>query len=259
MVKKLDDKVALITGAGSGIGRASSVLLAREGARVGVVDNVIEGAEETVRLIKNTEGEAIAIKADVSVVADVENMINTVVDAYGRLDILFNNAGISAVNRAFTAELSVEDWDTVININLRGVFLGCKFAIPHLLKNGRGSIISTSSVNGLRAATTIAPYCASKAAVINLMRTVAAEYGQQGIRANAICPGVIETGMTTDFVPFFDFNFIGQGRAGQPEEIAQTVLFLASDDSSYLTGAAIPVDGGWSAEFKIPMNLPEGF
>ena len=255
---KLDSKVALITGAGSGIGRAASVLLTQEGARVGVVDNVIEGAEETVRQIKGDGGEAVAIKSDVALVADVENMVKTVVDTYGRLDILFNNAGISSVNRVFTADLSIEDWDTVININLRGVFLGCKFAIPQMLKNGGGSIISTSSVNGLRAAKTIAPYCASKAAVINLTRTIAAEYGDQGIRANAICPGVIETGMTKEIVPFFDFTAIGQGRAGQPEEIAQAVLFLASDDSSYLTGAAIPVDGGWSAEFKIPINLPEG-
>ncbi len=255
---KLGGKVALITGAGSGIGRATSLLFAKEGAKVVVVDYVPAGGEETVKLIKDDDGEAVSIEADVSKVEDVERMVQTTVDTYGRLDVLFNNAGISAVNRAFTADLSIEDWDTVININLRGVFLGCKFAIPHMLKNGGGSIISTSSVNGLRAATTIAPYCASKAAVINLMRTVAAEYGQQGIRANAICPGVIETGMTTDFVPFFDFSAIGQGRAGQPEEIAQAVLFLASDDSSYLTGAAIPVDGGWSAEFKIPINLPEG-
>lgn len=256
---KLDGKVALITGAGSGIGRATSILFAKEGAKIGVADNVPAGAEETVKLIEEAGGEAIAITADVSKVSDVENMVKAVVDAYGRLDILFNNAGISAVNRAFTADLSIEDWDTVININLRGVFLGCKFAIPHMLKNGGGSIISTSSVNGLRAATTIAPYCASKAGVINLMRTVAAEYGQQGIRANAICPGVIETGMTQEFVPLFDFSYICQGRSGQPDEIAQAVLFLASDDSSYVTGAAIPIDGGWSAEFKIPMNLPEGF
>ncbi|MBT4513163.1 MAG: SDR family oxidoreductase [Chloroflexi bacterium] len=252
---KLDGKVALITGAGSGIGRASAILLAKEGAKVGVADYVPAGGEETVNMINNEGGEAAFIQTNVAKAEEVDRMVQTTVDTHGGLDILFGNAGINAVTRAFTADLSIEDWDTVIDINLKGVFLCAKYAIPHMLKAGGGSIINTASTNGLRAATTIAPYCASKAGVINLTRVIAAEYGQQGIRANAICPGLIETGMTAELVPYFDFSFIAQGRSGKPEEVAQTVLFLASDDSSYLTGAAISVDGGWSAEFKIPVNL----
>jgi len=235
---KLDGKAALITGAGSGIGRATAILFAEEGAKVAVVDYVPE--------------EAFFIEADVSKTGDVENMVKAVMDAYGRLDVLFNNAGVIRI--ALVADLSVEDWDLVINTNLRAVFVASKLAIPIMLKQGGGVIISTSSVNGLGANATIAPYCTSKAGVILLTKTIAAEYGSQGIRANCICPGMIETAMTQESIPVLETEYIAQGRPGRPEEIAGAALFLASDDSSYVNGTSLVVDGGWSAEVKLPFK-----
>jgi len=253
-VGKLDERVALVTGAGSGIGRASACLFAREGARVVVVDCVRAAGEDTVRMIVEAGGEAVFVEADVSKPADVEAMIHKAADTYGRLDVLFNNAGISAATRAPVADLSVEDWDIVLNTNLRSAFLGAKFAIPIMLSQGGGAIISTASVNGLGANSTIAPYCAAKAGMVLLTKTIAAEYGKQNIRANCICPGMIETPMTDWFLDAVDWEYLAQGRRGQPEEIAKAALFLASDDSSYVNGAAIVVDGGWTAEVKLPFK-----
>ncbi|MCX6000354.1 MAG: glucose 1-dehydrogenase [Chloroflexi bacterium] len=249
---KLDGKVALVTGAGSGIGRATALLFAKEGAKVGVDDSVPAGGRETVAMIKKAGGEAIFIQADVSKATDVERMVKAVVDKYGRIDVLFNNAG--TITQALVADLSVEDWDRVINTNLRSVFLASKYAIPKMLQQGGGVIISNSSANGLGAHTTIAPYCASKAGVILLTKTIAAEYGKQNIRANCICPGMIDTAMTGPSLSVLDMDWVAQGRAGWPEEVAKAVLFLASDDSSYVNGTALVVDGGWTAEVKIPMK-----
>ncbi|MFC1999688.1 SDR family NAD(P)-dependent oxidoreductase [Chloroflexota bacterium] len=250
---RLDGKVALITGAGSGIGRASALLFAEEGAKVAVVDYVPAGGHETVSMVRDVGGEAFFVDADVSKTGDVENMVKTAVDRYGRMDILFNNAGVGRI--ALVADISVEDWDLVMNTNLRAVFLASKLVIPIMLKQGGGVIISTSSVNGIGANPTLAPYCASKAGVILLTKTVAAEYGRHGIRANCICPGVIETAGTVDLLPMFEMEYTAQGRAGRPEEIAQVALFLASDESSYVNGASLVVDGGWTAEAKPPFKL----
>lgn len=255
---RLEGKVALITGAASGIGRASAVLFAREGARVAAADRALPGAQETVAIIKKAKGEAIAIAADVSRAADVEAMVNMTVDVYGRLDILFNNAGISFRTLAFTADLSEEDWDAVLDTNLKSVFLASRLAIPIMIKQGGGVIVNTSSANGLGGGPLVSPYCASKAGMILLSKTMAAEYAKQKIRVNCICPGMSNTPMMAPNLPALQMDFIPQGRAGEPEEIAQAALFLASDDASYVTGVFLPVDGGWSAQLVVPYRQAPG-
>ena len=250
---KLDGKVALITGAGSGIGRASALLFAKEGAKVAVADRVPKGGQETVAMIKKAKGEAIFVEADVSKAADVEKMIKKTVDTYGRIDILYNNAGISARTLAFTADLTEEDWDTVLDTNLKSAFLGSKYAIPIMIKQGGGVIINTASVQGLGGGPLVSPYCAAKAGMILLSKTIAAEYAKQNIRINCVCPGMTRTGMMTDeMISGLQMDFIPQGRPGEPEEIAQAALFLASDDAAYVTGACLVVDGGWSAQLVVP-------
>jgi meso-butanediol dehydrogenase/(S,S)-butanediol dehydrogenase/diacetyl reductase len=255
---KLDGKVALITGAGSGIGRATALLFVKEGAKVVVVDYVPEGGEETVKMIREAGGEAIFIDADVSKVADVERMIKTTVDKYGRIDILYNNAGIMGAY-AFTADTPEEKWDTIVNINLKGVFLGSKYAIPVMLNQGGGVIINTASTAGMLGLPGLPAYCASKAGVIQLTKTIALEYADQNIRINCICPGGILTPMSrppdaADAVqpPFRQPQ--PMRRFGEPEEVARAALYLASDDSSYVTGAALVVDGGWAT--GIPKARP---
>ncbi len=249
---KLDGKVALITGAASGIGKAAALLFAKEGAKVAAVDRVHKGTQETVTMIKKAKGEAIFIEADVSRATDVERMVKTTVDAYRRLDILFNNAGMSARTLAFTADLSEEDWDTILDTNLKSVFLASKHAIPIMIRQGGGVIVNTSSAQGLGGGPLVSPYCASKAGMILLSKTMAAEYAKQNIRVNCICPGMTDTPMMSAYFSSLQMDFIPQGRPGKPEEIAQAALFLASDDASYVTGAFLPVDGGWSAQLVVP-------
>jgi len=255
---KLDGKVALITGAGSGIGRATALLFVKEGAKVVVVDYVPEGGEETVKMIREAGGEAIFIDADVSKAADVERMIKTTVDKYGRIDILYNNAGIMGAY-AFTADTPEKKWDTILNINLKGVFLGSRHAIPVMLNQGGGVIINTASTAGMLGLPGLPAYCASKAGVIQLTKTIALEYADQNIRVNCICPGGILTPMSrppdaADAVqpPFRQSQ--PMRRFGEPEEVARAALYLASDDSSYVTGAALVVDGGWAT--GIPKARP---
>ncbi|MFC1924984.1 SDR family NAD(P)-dependent oxidoreductase [Chloroflexota bacterium] len=255
---KLDGKTALITGAGSGIGRATAVLFAREGAKVAIVDYAPTGGQETSTMVKESGGEAMFIEADVSKTADVKRMVQATVEAYGRLDILYNNAGFGG-RWARTAEVTEEDWDLVIGINLKGVFLGSKYAIPLMLDQGSGVIINTASIGGLFGfgAFGLPAYAVSKAGVIQLTKIMAKEYGKQNIRVNCICPGAIPTPMTEQVL----YNASGRQsviellaleRIGQPEEVAQAALYLASDDSSFVTGTTLVVDGGQTAAYKMP-------
>ena len=250
---KLEGKVALITGSGSGIGRSTAILFAKEGAKVAVVDYVVEGGEKTVETIIKGGGKAIFIKADVSNSADVQKAITTTVDKYGKLDILYNNAGIEGA-MAPIADSTEENFDRVISINLRGVFLGMKYGITQMLKQGGGVIISTASVAGLVGFPNITAYCASKGGVVQLTKTAALEYAKQNIRINCICPGVIWTPMLERFTGGSEeakkqFEATEPvGRMGTPEEIAQAALFLASDDASFVTGVPFPVDGGYIAQ-----------
>ena len=247
---RLKDKVALITGAGSGMGRATATLFAKEGAKVAVVDINAAGADDTVRRISSAGGEAVAIRADVSNSEDASSMVSSAVKKFGGLDIIYNNAGIEGEGR-FTAEVTEEQFDRVIAINLRGVWLGMKYALPELVKRGGGVVISTASIAGLIGLRGSVAYSAAKAGVIGMTRVVAVEYGRSNIRANGICPGFIHTemadrasggrGLSEKFVKRASVF----SRMGEPEEIAQTALFLASDDCKFATGQPFVIDGGW--------------
>jgi len=250
---KLAGKVALITGAGSGIGQATAVLFAKELARVVVADCAPRGGQETVKMIKEAGGDALYVQVDVSKTVDVERVVAVTVRSYGKIDILFNNAGVFS-RFASTAETKEEDWDLAINTNLKGVFLCTKYAIPAMLSQGKGVIINTSSGAGLVASPGLLAYGVSKAGVIHLTKTAALEYARQNIRVNCICPGAIHTPMYTPFLadgaslePLVQRTPLG--RIGQPSEIAQAALYLACDDSSFVTGAVIAVDGGGTAGF----------
>lgn len=248
---KLANKIALITGAGSGMGRVASLLFAKEGAKIAAIDIDEKGAHETVRLIEANGGKAIAVKADVSKSADVEAMVAATVEKLGVPNILYNNAGIEGKAEPIV-QLADEDFDRVIAINLRGVWLGMKYAIPHMIKNGGGAIVNTASIAGLIGLRNSSAYCAAKAGVIALTRVAALEYGRYNIRVNAICPGAIDTPMVSRIqgggtMPERAINRISTlGRIGKPEEIAKMALFLASDDASFATGAPFIVDGGWT-------------
>jgi len=248
---RLKDKVALVTGAASGIGRATAALFGEEGAKVMCADLDGEGAERVARQITDGGGEAASVQADVSVAADTQRMVRETVERWGRIDILFNNAGIEF--GLPVTQVPEEEWDRLIDINLKGVFLGCKYAIPEMLKTGGGSIVNTASVAGLRGIAWMSTYSASKGGVVLLTKSLAQEWGQQNVRVNAVCPGVIRTPMAERAMlrsdPDETWRRIGEahamGRVGEAEEVAQAVLFLASDEASFVTGAALPVDGGF--------------
>lgn len=251
---RLQDKRAIVTGAGSGIGRASARLFAAEGAAVIAVDKVPAAVEETAAQIKAAGGRVVAVAADAGAEADVQGFVQRAIKELGGLDVVYANAGMSGGLVPFL-EQSVELWREILRVNLIGPFLAIKHAAPHMTKQGKGSIICTASVAGLRANAGGNPYSASKAGVISLVQTAANSLTGTGIRINAICPGLIETGMTR---PIFEGarargteGKIGQlnplHRHGEPEEIAAMALFLASDEASYVNGQAIAVDGGLSS------------
>jgi NAD(P)-dependent dehydrogenase (short-subunit alcohol dehydrogenase family) len=249
----MSGKVALVTGAGSGIGRCSALAFAREGAKVVVSDVVIDGGEETGRLIKQTGGEAVFVKADVSKAAEVEALINTTVSTYGRLDCAHNNAGIAG--KTFTvADDTEENWDRILAINLKGVWLCLKYQIPIMLKQGGGAIVNTASDAGLIGVKRTGAYVASKHGVVGLTKTAALEYAKAGIRVNAVCPGPIDTPMLQKGAmrnPKILEKMVAaqpNGRLGKPEEIAEAAVWLCSGAASFVTGLAMPVDGGYIAQ-----------
>jgi len=250
---RLRGKVAIITGAGSGLGRAAALLFAKEGANVVVTAPRERDGEQTVKSIREAGGDAILARVDVTRASDLENAVKAVADKYGKLDIMLNNAGTPGPGKLI-ADITEEEWNRVISVNLTGVFLGTKYAIPEMLKSGGGVIINVSSVAALSPRRYAGAYSAAKAGVIQLTRTTALEYARKNIRVNCILPGPIDT-------PFFSKvadgdpekiaifkemvrNEVPLGRFAQPKEIAQVALFLASDEAAYITGAAFAADGG---------------
>ena len=250
---RLAGKSVIITGAGSGIGRAASLLFTAEGAQLIAVDRT-EGVNETVELVRKAGGTAEAVMADAGAEDDVKGFVAKAVAAYGKLDGIWANAGISG-GLVPLPDQTPEHWQEILRINLIGPFLAIKHAMPHMIKQGHGAIVCTASVAGLKSGASGHPYAASKAGVISLVQTTAYSLSGTGVRINAVCPGLIETGMTK---PVFDNakkrgtdHKIGQlnplKRAGQPHELATMGLFLLSDEASYVNGQAFPVDGGLTA------------
>ncbi len=257
-MKSFQDKVVLVTGGSSGIGRTTAIAFAREGAKVVVTSRRENEGKETVRLMKEVGSEGLFIRTDVSKEGDVKAMVEATVKAYGRLDYAFNNAGIEG-NAAPLAEQTVDNYEAVLGINVRGVFLSMKYEIPQMLKNGRGAIVNMSSIAGLIGFPGFSLYIASKHAVLGLTKTAALEYAKSGIRINAVSPAVIETDMVDRFIGKIGVGKEGEtrqqlaamhpiGRTGKPEEIASAVLYLCSDGASFVTGQALTIDGGYTAQ-----------
>src|SRR5262245_25848024 len=251
---RLKDKVALITGAGSGIGRQAALLFSREGAKVACVDVNDGAAKETAAMIKG----AIAVKADVSKARDCEQMVAAAEKAFGKLNVLFNNAGIMHAKDDDAISTAEEIWDLTLDINAKGVFLGCKYGIPALKRAGGGSVINTASfVAIMGAATPQIAYTASKGAVLAMTRELAIIHARQNIRVNALCPGPLKTELLMSFLNTEAKKqrrlvHVPMGRFGEAKEIAQAALYLASDESSYVTGTEFLVDGGLTAAYVTP-------
>ena len=248
-----EGKVVLVTGAGSGIGRATALVFAREGAKVVVSDIVVAGGQETVQQIEAAGGEAIFVKADVSQAADVEALVTQTVETYGRLDCAFNNAGIEG-GMKLTIDCTKEEFDRTIAVNLTGVWLCMKYEIQQMLSQGGGAIVNTASAAGLVGFPSLPDYVASKHGVVGLTKTAALEYAKSGIRVNAVCPGVIQTPMVergAQLSPGFDELALSMepvGRFGQPAEVGEAVVWLCSDAASFVTGIPMQVDGGLVAQ-----------
>ena len=255
---RLKNKVTLITGAGSGIGRETALLFAREGAKVVVAEVADEAGRQVAGEIRESGGEAIFVHADVSEAPEAEAMVAETEARFGRLDAIFNNAGIFPAADGSVVDTDEATWDRVIRVNLKGVFLGCKYAIPALLRAGGGSIINTASFVALMgAATPQIAYTASKGGVLSMTREIAVEFARRGIRANALCPGPVETPLLAELLADparrrRRMVHIPPGRLARPSEIAHAALFLASDDSSYVNGATFTVDGGITAAYVTP-------
>lgn len=253
---RLADKVCVITGGGSGMGRVAASMFAAQGAKVVVAEFDANAGEETVRLVKDAGGQAIAVKADVSKEADAQAMIMAALREYGRVDVLYNNAGIMPAADHSVIDTDVDTWDKVMAVNVRGVFLGCKYAIPQMVEQGSGSIINIASfVAILGCSVPQDAYTASKGALLALTRSLAVQFGPKGVRTNAICPGPVETPLLLDWlVKDEEAKRIRlarnpTGRFGKPEEIVNMAVYLASDESKWTNGASLVVDGGISVNY----------
>lgn len=254
---RLKDKVAIITGAGSGQGEAAAILFAKEGAKVVVAEWNEEAGERVAESIRQAGGEALFIKTDVSDEAAVQSMVDRTMERFRQIDVLFNNAGIgfsanARYKMASLLETPLHDWNAIIGINLNGAYLVSKYVLPVMIRQQRGSIINNSSLNGILGESGADAYSAAKGGVVALTRVMAVDYGKYNVRVNCICPGAIETPM---IAPALEIAGVREryeagplGRLGKPEEIAYAALFLASDESSYVTGLIMPVDGGWSTK-----------
>jgi meso-butanediol dehydrogenase/(S,S)-butanediol dehydrogenase/diacetyl reductase len=247
----LRDKVAIVTGGGSGIGKATAEYFAQEGAKVVVVDWNAASGQETAATIVNAGGQAVLCHADVSIAAQVAAAVGTAVERFGRLDILVNNAAIQILSKL--VETSEADWDRTHSVNLKGVFLGCKYAIPAMKKGGGGAIVNIASVLGIVADPDLAAYCAAKGGVISLTRVAALTYGADGIRVNCICPGDVETPLVEEYfnkdhdpakLRSEIYSKYALRRIASPNEVARVAAFLASSQSSFMTGSAVVMDGG---------------
>lgn len=245
----MQGKTAIITGGGSGFGRETAIKLAQKGANISVVDLSEAHGEETVKLCKELGVDAIFIKADVSKIEDVKRYVDETVNHFKKIDLFFNNAGISG-SGVRTLDCSEEEFDAIVNVNLKGAFYGLKYVVNEMLKTGGGSIVNTASLGGVVGMPTLGPYSATKHAIIGLTKTIAGEYGRDNIRINAIAPGTNETPMVKAF-PAEAIKAMAKavpmGRLGQPHEVGNVVAFLLSDEASYIHGAVISIDGGSAA------------
>lgn len=251
-MKEFENKVALVTGGSSGIGRRTAVAFAHKGAKVVIAGRRVKEGEETVALVKEAGSEAIFVKTDITKAAEVENLINQAVATYGRVDYAFNNSGAEQALRPITEETE-ENWDTIIDTNLKGTWLSMKYEILQMLKQGGGAIVNNASVGGVIGFDHFSVYCASKHGVLGLTKAVALEQAKAGIRINAVCPAVIETEMATR--AFGDEAVTAEllrrhpiGRFGKPEEVADAVVWLCSDAAGFITGHPLLIDGGYSAQ-----------
>jgi NAD(P)-dependent dehydrogenase (short-subunit alcohol dehydrogenase family) len=255
---RLDDKVALITGGASGMGKVASHLFAREGAKVVLTDVADEAGEAVAASIRDGGAQAAYVHADVSRASDAEAMVRFAVDTFGGLTVLYNNAGVFPERDGSVTQTPEEVWDLTIGINLKGVYLGCRYGIPAMIESGGGSIVNVASFVALMgAATPQIAYTASKGGVLSMTREIAVEFARKGVRANSLCPGPIETPLLQELLADparrqRRLVHIPMGRFGQAEEIAKAALFLASDESSYMTGTALVVDGGITAAYVTP-------
>ena len=252
MAGTLDGKVALVTGGASGIGRATALTFAREGAKLIIADMHEDGVQQTVHMITKNGGAALFVPTDVTQATAVEALISKAVETYGRLDCAHNNAGVTQRAYPPTAEYPEDDWHRVLAVNLTGVWLCMKYEIPQMLHQGGGTIVNTASVAGLVGSVGGSAYVASKHGVVGLTKTAALEYAKQGIRVNCVCPGMIQTPMTESALrdPAWQAQIAARpmGRVGTPEEIAEAVVWLCSDAASFVTGHTMTVDGGTVAQ-----------